>query len=136
MRFQEIKLEKRVLRDFGLLMAAVFGGVFGLLIPYWKSKGMVWWPWPLTAFFLFFGLFLPKALGPIYRAWMKIGHVLGKINSTIILGVVYFVLITPMGFLMRLFGKDPLDSKFDPKATTYRKSISDLEQTRRFGAPF
>ena len=136
MKYSDTKLEKKILRDFGLLMAGVFGGVFGLLLPYWKSKGFVLWPWPLTGFFLLFGLFFPMGLAPIYKVWMKVGHVLGKINSTIILSVVYFVIITPLGLLLRLLGKDALDAKFDPKATTYRKVVNDPEQTKRFSAPF
>lgn len=58
--------------------------------------------------FGFAGLVWPRALGPLYEAWKKLGHVLGWINARIILSAVFFVFVTPTGIIMRLLGHDPL----------------------------
>lgn len=66
------------------------------------------------------GMVFPKGLGPLHRAWMKIGEKLGWINSRIILSLLFFGMFTPMAFVMGLFGKRPLELGYDPKATSYR----------------
>jgi hypothetical protein len=66
------------------------------------------------------GLLFPTALRQPYRIWMAAGDVLGWINSKIILSALYFVLLTPVRFLMKLSGYDAMNRKFDRKATTYR----------------
>ncbi len=93
-------------RQFGYLFAAVF-----TIIAFWPL-------WPLRApnpywlggagAWLAAALICPRLLAPLYKSWMKFGHVLGWINARIILGLVFFVLVTPTGLVMRLFGKDPL----------------------------
>jgi len=93
-------------RQFGYLFAAVF-----TIIAFWPL-------WPLHApnfywlggagAWLAVALICPRLLAPLYKGWMKFGHVLGWINARIILGLVFFVLVTPIGLVMRLFGKDPL----------------------------
>lgn len=55
------------------------------------------------------GLIIPERLGPIFRAWLGLGHRLSKITTPVFLGLVYFVVLTPVGLLMRLFGRQPLD---------------------------
>ena len=63
---------------------------------------------------------VPQSLKQVHRGWMKVGHVLGAINTKIILGIVYYGLITPMGLAMRFMGKDPMHRVLTEKATTYR----------------
>ncbi len=93
-------------RQFGYLFAAVF-----TIIAFWPL-------WPLRApnpywlggagAWLAVALICPRLLAPLYKGWMKFGHALGWINARLILGVVFFALVTPIGLIMRLFGKDPL----------------------------
>ena len=54
------------------------------------------------------GLLAPRLLGPIYRAWMGLAHLLSKVTTPVFMGIVYFGVLTPTGLLMRLFGKRPL----------------------------
>jgi hypothetical protein len=54
------------------------------------------------------GLLAPAGLSPVYRGWMGLAYLLSKVTTPIFMGAVYFLVITPMGLLMRLFGKDPL----------------------------
>lgn len=66
------------------------------------------------------GGLVPRSLKQVHTGWMKLGHVLGAINTRILLGLVYYLLITPMGLVMRLLGKDIMHRAVDHEATTYR----------------
>jgi hypothetical protein len=69
--------------------------------------------------FLAIALAVPAWLGPLNRLWLKFGELLHRITSPIILGVMFFGVITPVGWLMRLAGKDLLSLKFDRSASSY-----------------
>jgi hypothetical protein len=104
-------------RFFGLTFSVVFGllGLWPLL------RGGAPSPILLTMAFGVLGIALvaPALLGPLNRLWLKFGALLHAITSPIILGVMFFLVITPMGLAMRLFGKDLLRLRFDPAAPTY-----------------
>ena len=90
-------------RSFGLTFCAVFVLFAG--ISFWR--GGAWWPW-LGAIGLVFGaagLWVPKILAPLNRLWFLFGLLLHKIVTPIIMGILFFGLITPVGFLMRLSEK-------------------------------
>lgn len=96
------------LRHFGLLMGAVVAGLFGLLLPWLLGRSLPYWPWALAAAFAVAALLQPAVLRPVYRLWMRFGHVMGTINAYLILGLVFFVVLTPIGRVMRLLGINPL----------------------------
>lgn len=106
------------LRSFGFLV----GGIFALLgfLPLLLGREVRLWAVIPAGILLFMALLLPKSLGPVYRVWMKIGHVLGWINTRIILSVVFYGMFAPMGFIMRLTGKDPMRRRYDSEAKSYR----------------
>ncbi|HEY3303679.1 MAG TPA: SxtJ family membrane protein [Candidatus Binatia bacterium] len=106
------------LRSFGFLV----GGIFALLGfgPLLLGKEVRLWAIIPAGALLILGLLLPQSLGPIYRVWMKLGHILGWINTRIILSVVFYGLVFPMGFIMRLAGRDPMRRRYDPAAESYR----------------
>lgn len=62
----------------------------------------------LAAALLLAGLFVPGHLGPVNRAWMGLAHAISKVTTPIFMGVVFFVVIAPIGLLMRLFGRNPI----------------------------
>ena len=62
----------------------------------------------LGAYLLLVGLVVPRLAVPFHDAWMKLAHALGWINSRVLLGLLYYGVLTPLGVLMRLFGRDPL----------------------------
>lgn len=103
----EIVNDKK-LREFGLLTGAVFVLIFGLLFPWMKSSSYPMWPWILALVLGLPALIKPCVLAPVFKVWMKLGHALGWLNSRIILGIVFYGLITPMAWLMKVFGKNPL----------------------------
>lgn len=112
--------EKRELRSFGLTMAAVVPGLFGLLLPWLSGREYRLWPWLVAAVFAGAALFVPVGLRTTHRIWMAIGHALGWVNSRILLSVIFFVVIVPAGLIMRLTGKDPMARQFDKAAASYR----------------
>ena len=110
--------DKKQLRSFGLLV----GGIF-LLIgigPLITGKELRPWAVVLGAALLVLGLLLPQSLSAVHRVWMKIGHVLGWINTRIILSIVFYGLFAPIGFFMRLRGRDPMRRRYDSSAESYR----------------
>lgn len=79
------------------------------------------WPYILAvaAFFLGCGLLFPRLLIPVEWLWMKLAFILGYIMTRIILTVAFYLVITPIGLLRQLFGKDPLKLKLDKKVESY-----------------
>jgi hypothetical protein len=99
------------------------GGVFSV-IGYWpfvfRGEAPRLWALGLGGVLMVLGGIAPQSLKQVHAGWMKIGHMLGTINTTIILGLIYYLLITPMGIIRRLLGKDPMHRTLDPDLKTYR----------------
>lgn len=107
------------LRQFGLLVGGVFA-VIGLWPVVVRDESPRWWAMALGSLLIVLGAVVPQSLKQVHAGWMKVGHVLGSINTKIILGIIYYLLITPMGLVMRLMGKDPMHRALAKEATTYR----------------
>lgn len=107
------------LRQFGWMM----GGVFAI-VAFWplvfRGEGIRMWAGSIAGVFAVLGLVFPNGLKPVYRAWMIFGEKIGWLNSRILLGIVFYGLLTPISFLMVLLGKRPLQLRFDPQAESYR----------------
>ena len=114
------KLEPEFLRKFGITTGIIFALLFGLLLPWLFGHGYPKWPWIICAVLCVWGLLSPKTLEPVYFAWMKLGNILGWINSRIILGFVFFTLFFVFGMFMKLLGKDPMARKLDADMKSYR----------------
>ena len=127
--------DKQELRKFGLIFAGMFILIFALLLPWIWDKSQPMWAWIVAAVFAGTGLLLPMALTPVYHLWMKIGHVLGWINTRIILGIVFFLLFAPVALLFHLLGKDPMHRQLDANASTYRVN-SEKPPRERMERPF
>lgn len=109
----------RELRKFGLVVGGIVS-VIGLYPVIIRSEGPRVWALVLGGMLIILGLMVPQSLKHIHYGWMKLSHVLGTINTRIILGIVYYGLVTPMGIVMRLLGKDAMRRLFVHDATTYR----------------
>ncbi len=107
------------LRSFGLIV----GGIFAV-IAFWPTifggEGPRVWSLFASGVMVIPALLLPSILGPIYKVWMRIGAVLGWVNTRIILSIGFYGVFTPTAILMRLFGKDPIHRRFDADLETYR----------------
>ena len=104
-------------RGFGLLFFIVF-----IIISAWPllSGGNLRIYFLLPAFlFLILGLINSKLLTPINKLWIKFGELLGKIIAPIVMGLVYFVILTPISLIIRIFGKDLLNLRFSNKIQSY-----------------
>lgn len=113
-------LNPKELRNFGFILSSVFILVFGITLPLLKHQHTPIWPWVISGTLFAFAVLLPKPLQLIYTPWMKLGAVLGWINTRIILGFIFFLIITPIGLILRLVKHDPLNRQIEPNATTYR----------------
>ena len=97
-------------KSFGILFCIVF-----VLIAVWPvihEGSLRIWPIPISFIFLVLGLLNSKLLSPLNLVWVKFGELLGKVIAPIVMAIVYFVIITPIGLFMRLAGKDLLNTKF------------------------
>ncbi len=145
--------QKKELRSFGLLTAALFVIIFGFGLPLlfepesatsldiWLREqlkqspvkpwlelyGLPLWPWVLAIFLGFWALVWPIFLYPFFRFWMALGDILGWINTRIILGVLFYFLFMPLGLMMRLFGYDPMLRKLTSQKS-YRQQSAVLEK--------
>jgi hypothetical protein len=113
------KTDTKDLRNFGLIV----GGVFALigcwpLVVYGRELRL--WALALAALFILPALAFPAVLKPVHKRWMIVGHWLGWINTRILLGILFYGVVTPMGLLRRLWVKDALTLQFRKQADTYR----------------
>ena len=111
--------EKKQLRDFGLLVGGIFA-VIGLWPTLFRGEPLRLWALGLGAVLMALGAVAPSVLAPIYKGWMWIGHVLGWINTRILLGIVFYGLVTPTGIIFRLMGKDTMRQAFAESSPSYR----------------
>jgi Saxitoxin biosynthesis operon protein SxtJ len=125
-----LKTDRKTLREFGLVFAAGLVLFFGLLLPWIWDRPWPRWPWIGAAVFAGVGLLLPQVLKPVYIVWMKVGLLLGWINTRIILGIVFFLLFAPLAMLLRLFGYDPMQRRLEKKLETYRQNSIRLPRDR------
>lgn len=104
-------------RAFGFVMAGA-SLLIALLPP---LLGRPWHPWALllSGLFAAAATLAPAALAPLNRAWMALGEALRRLTTPLVLGIIFFGVLTPMALLMRLFGKDLLRLRFDRAASSY-----------------
>jgi hypothetical protein len=118
-------VSKADLRKFGVGLAVLLPVLFFGLLPWLFGFERPVWPWVVGGGVLLVALAIPLALRPVYRFLMWVAVPLGRVNSLVLLSLVYFIMVVPMGLLMKLFGKDPIPKKFDPSAPTYRRKSSE-----------
>lgn len=124
---------KRNLRQFGLVAGPLVIAIFGVLLPWLHGGSLPMVPWVIGVVLVALALLVPMALKPIYLIWIRIGFVLGWINTRLILGLVFYGLMMPMGLFMRARRWDPMRQTHDPQQPSYRvlstaKAIQSLEK--------
>ncbi len=122
------------LRKFGLMVGSIFCAI-GLWPAIIRNENPRLWALAIGVALLIPSLIMPRSLGPVYRVWMTAGEALGWINTRILLGVVFYGIITPMGLIMRLLGHDPMRREYEPGVESYRvvkRSRSGAHMTRQF----
>lgn len=107
----EFIVSKKILRDFGLLVGLGIPVFFGYLLPIIFGHEIRNWTIFVGLPILILGIISPKRLKYPYELWMKLGIILGWINSRIILGLIFFMVLLPISLLMRILRYDPLKLK-------------------------
>ena len=100
-------------RSFGLVFFIVF--LLISIYPIFNEGSIRLWSLLIAAIFLILGLLNSKLLTPPNKVWFKFGLILGKFISSIVMGVIFFGVVTPISFIMRVFGKDLLNLKYNNK---------------------
>ena len=109
----EIKISSN--RSFGKVFFIVF--LLIALYPLLKGNDLRIWSLVISFIFLILGLINSKILTPLNRLWFKFGLLLGKFISPLIMGIIFFIVVTPIGIIMRLLKKDLLNLKYNKKET-------------------
>lgn len=124
------------LRKFGLIMGGMFALIFGGLLPWiFDAKSWPIWPFIVLAVFWTLALAIPESLRKVNEIWLKFGNVMGWVNSRIILGIMFFLLIFPIGLLLKIFGKDAMNRKLDKNSDSYRR-VSKQRDPKHLEKPF
>jgi len=112
-----IKSDKKQLREFGLTIGIILCLLGGIVL--WRGKSAYPYLFSIGGIFIIAGIVIPFILKPLQKAWMTFSIILGFFMSRIILTVLFYLVLTPMGLLMRLLGKDLLDQKIDKNKASY-----------------
>ena len=116
-------------KSFGIVFFIVF-----LLIAVWPlidGQSLRVWSLIISLIFLVLGLLNSKLLNPLNLAWVKFGKILGKVVAPIVMGVIYFIIITPIGLFLRLIGKDILQTKFSKNNSYWIKREKNIGPMKR-----
>lgn len=116
---KKIESSEKKLREFGFLVGGVMC-VLGILL--WR-RGRGSFPYFLVPgiFLVITGALIPSILKPIQKAWMTFAILMGWVMTRVLLSVLFYLTLTPLGFILRLTGKDLLDQRLDPKKNSYWK---------------
>jgi multisubunit Na+/H+ antiporter MnhG subunit len=127
--FKNIKSGKKELREFGITIGIILI-ILGALV-LWRGRRAISPRLFITgALFIILGLTLPGVLKPLQKLWMGFSITIGFFVSRVILFVLFYVVLTPMGLLARLLGKDILDQKIDKSRKSYWQDREDAAKTK------
>jgi len=125
------------LKKFGLTMALIC--FLFSLVGIWKNSaltGLALGLWGLAAVFIVLALVAPNSLKSFEKFWMALGEKINKFVTPVILTITYYVLITPLGLLLKLMGKDILSLKIDKTRTTYWEEVDQAGSASRYYTPY
>ncbi|MCH9693212.1 MAG: sxtJ [Gammaproteobacteria bacterium] len=127
------ELDRKGLREFGLVTGAILVVLFGLLIPWVFDFGYPRWPWYIAGALAALAIIVPTWLGPVYYVWMRFGLLMSKIMTPLVLGIVFFLVITPVALFMKLISRDAMARSLKKEDTTYRVEREEIarEQIER-----
>ena len=117
-------------RSFGILFCIVF-----LLIAIWpliSSNPIRYWAIVLSITFLILGVVNSKLLSPLKDYWIKLGEILGKVIAPLVMSLVFFIILTPIGLILRIFGKDLLKLKKNKKSSYWLSRDNLKSMDRQF----
>ena len=126
---KNIKSGKRELRQFGITISIVLGLLGCLFL--WREKDWYFYLLVVSTVFLFLGLIRPFLLKPIHEIWMTLAILIGWFMTRLIIIILFYLVVTPIGLLARFFGKDFLDTKFNRNVDSYWVSKKTINFNKR-----
>ena len=114
---KKIKTEKKNIRDFALVFFAVL--IIISIVLLFKHNYNAYWIGIIGLIFLCMGFVCPKFLCPLYKLWMSLAIIIGFFMNKIILTIFFFIVLTPVGIVLRLLKKDILNQQIDTAAKSY-----------------
>ena len=102
-------------KSFGIVFFFVF--LLVSIYPLINDGNLRIWSFVISIIFLILGILNSKILSPLNKIWFKFGLLLGKIISPVVMGIIFFIVVTPTGLILRLFQKDVLNLKFNNNNT-------------------
>lgn len=130
------KISEAELRQFGLLFSLVLLGLFGLALPWLVGASWPVWPWLVAGIMATLSVAWARALGPVYRVWMRFGLIAGFINTRIIMFLLYYGVFVPVALLMRLTGRDALARQVRNKDVASYRVTSARRPKDHFERPY
>ena len=116
-------------KSFGIVFFLVF--LLIAFFPLIEGETIRVWSLAISIIFLILGLINSKLLTPLNLVWIKFGDTLGRVVAPIIMGIIYFVIITPIGLFMRVIGKDLLNTKFSNSRSYWIKREKNIGSMKR-----
>lgn len=123
------KITKKDLRQFGIGVGVILI-ILGTIHFFKHNVKVSYILCSISVLSLISGIFFPKILRPIYKVFLKVTHAIGWFNTKVILGVLYYLLLTPIGLTMKLFGKDILSVKIHKNQESYWIKRQTVKATR------
>lgn len=132
---EKLNFDKKTLRKFGITIGIVL--LIVTLFIFIREKYIAILPVVISAIFFTFASLIPNALKPIYFLWMKLAFILGWINTRLILIIIFYLVFTPIGILMKIFRIVLLDLKIEKDKSSYwrkkeLKEFTPLDYERQF----
>lgn len=126
----------KALRDFCWQFSLFFGLIFMGLLPWLFTQAIPFWPLVPIIYLLGFGWLYTPAVYPVYRVWMVFASVLSYTNTYILLGLVYFIVLVPLGLILQVLGKLDYRKKAELVDGTYYRKREDVLTKERLRQPF
>lgn len=112
--------DRKGLRDFGLTSGAIVSVLFGLLLPWLMEREFPLWPWIVCGVLVSWSLVAAPTLRPVYRVWMRFGILMSRVTVPVLMSLVFFLVVTPLGAIRRLLTGDQVARHRDPSLDSYR----------------
>jgi hypothetical protein len=118
------------LREFGLGLALLVVLIFWGLLPWFDDRPRPTWPLVASAVLATAAVVWPAAVYPVYRLLLPVARVLGVVNTWLLLGAVFFGMLLPIGWVLRLLGRLQYETRQDPGAASYRIEVDPHREVR------
>lgn len=118
------------LRKFGLSLSVIISSLFGIVFPWLWSPSYPFWPWLMSGVLIVISLLNANLIKPFYIVFMYIAYVIGTINISIMLSLVFYFFMLPVSIIFKIFGRDSMTRKLEQEENSYRILRNDFPKDR------